>query len=393
MCCVLCVCVCRYVCVDFMCINSDIAMTHVRCMDVIRTRSLASLLRILSSMKRSGRFVGRGSSKRRKIANARVESESERKKRVETFLMAIEEDDWKEFCEITVKMSKQDLNTPNADDWTPLQWASSSGHPHMVKQLIQRGAHVNLSDNRGTTALFIASQEGHTDTVRVLCEFHADVNKARKDGATPLVMSSQEGHTDTVRVLCEFHADVNKPNKNGATPLFISSQEGYTDTVRVLCEFHADVSKPRKNGATPLEMASHKGHTDIVRTLCEFHADVNKTSNNGRTPLFVASQEGHTDIVRVLCEFHADVNKPRKDGTTPLHVAALMGRMAVVKYLVKDCHVAIHTTAFDGSTPITSSSREEIAHYLKRQMMKVFIEGNILPFCKDVLKIIIHYLQ
>jgi len=205
---------------------------------------------------------------------------------------AMKEDDWKRFCAVDV--TELNLNTPDSNDWTPLQRAADFGRPHMVKYLIQRGALVNLPD---------------------------------------------------------------------------------------------------KDGMTPVYLASHNGDTDTVRALGALHADVNKASNNGCTPVYVASGEGHTDTVRALAALHADVNKASNNGVTPLHTASYCGRMAVVKFLVEKCRVAIHTTAYDGTTPISDAKREDIAQYLEQQMMKVLTESNMLPFCTDVLNMVVTYLQ
>jgi len=123
---------------------------------------------------------------------------------------------------------------------------------------------------------------------------------------------------------------------------------------------------------------------------CRIYCVARKT---WETALFVACQHGYMDAVHMLVNHHADVNTARKDGTTPLHIAACKGHMPIVKYLVEECHAAIHTTTTNGSTPINHASKTEIAEYLKIQMMKVFIRTNALPFSKDVLKIIIQYLQ
>jgi len=110
--------------------------------------------------------------------------------------------------------------------------------------------------------------------------------------------------------------------------------------------------------------------------------------------MIVASELGHTDIVRVLAALHADVNKVFNNGLTPLHFASSNGYMALVKFLVEKCRVAIHTTTDSGATPISAAKRNDIADYLKQQkMMKALTESNMLPFCADVVTIIINYLQ
>jgi serine/threonine-protein phosphatase 6 regulatory ankyrin repeat subunit B len=46
--------------------------------------------------------------------------------------------------------------------------ASENGHADVVKELLVKGANVNLQARDGTMALSAASKEGHTDIVRLL---------------------------------------------------------------------------------------------------------------------------------------------------------------------------------------------------------------------------------
>lgn len=55
--------------------------------------------------------------------------------------------DFKEFCEM--QTNKQILNAITTNDWTLLQRAARDGRSHMVKNLIERGALVDLSGKDG----------------------------------------------------------------------------------------------------------------------------------------------------------------------------------------------------------------------------------------------------
>ena len=56
----------------------------------------------------------------------------------------------------------------------------------------------DATTDNGATALMLASDKGHLEIVRELCERGAHVNAARTDGgATALMAASHKGHIDT----------------------------------------------------------------------------------------------------------------------------------------------------------------------------------------------------
>ncbi len=72
--------------------------------------------------------------------------------------------------------------------------AASWGYVPLVKELLARGADVNLpmtSDNR--TALMVASKNGHVDVVKLLISGGSNVNATQTDGMSSLMWASQNG--------------------------------------------------------------------------------------------------------------------------------------------------------------------------------------------------------
>src|ERR1700758_4093564 len=55
---------------------------------------------------------------------------------------------------------KADVNAPQADGATAIQWAAYRADPEMADLLIAAGANVKLANRDGATALFLASMNG-----------------------------------------------------------------------------------------------------------------------------------------------------------------------------------------------------------------------------------------
>lgn len=98
---------------------------------------------------------------------------------------------------------------------TPLHISSSKGYSSIVKDLIAKGADVNLCDEEGISPLYLACFSEHTETVKILLEHDADVNISN-----PLCIMCESGNAEIVRILLKHCANVNLCNDEGRSPLY-----------------------------------------------------------------------------------------------------------------------------------------------------------------------------
>jgi ankyrin repeat protein len=118
-----------------------------------------------------------------------------------------------------------------AQDESPLMLAALKGYVEICQQLIARDADVNKP---GWTPLHYASTSGHIAIMRLLLDNHAYIDAASPNGSTPLMMASQYGTNDAVELLLEAGADPTLKNMKGLAAIDFARQVQREDTVLLI---------------------------------------------------------------------------------------------------------------------------------------------------------------
>ncbi len=151
-----------------------------------------------------------------------------------------------------------------------LRDAALKGEVNTVRQAIEQGVDMDAPDAEGRTALQFASYDGHTDVVRQLLDNKPVVDHRDGAGRTALMYAATGSNHETVRVLLAAGADPNIVDKvEGFTALMFAAAEGQLEVVQTLLNHGADVTLRDVDGDTALDFASQNGHTDVVRLLSQ----------------------------------------------------------------------------------------------------------------------------
>jgi hypothetical protein len=153
-------------------------------------------------------------------------------------------------------------------DMPELIRASGQGDIATVRELLEKGAHVNTTDKEsGWTPLMSAALSGSIDVVKLLVVNNAHVNAQDKFSWTPLMIASRSGHSDIVRVLLDAGADINAKTNAGYTALMAAARQGHANIVKLLLARGADVHARDESGWRAITLAERNGHEDIVEML------------------------------------------------------------------------------------------------------------------------------
>jgi hypothetical protein len=106
------------------------------------------------------------------------------------------------------------VNARCAHYGTALYAAALQGHEDVVRELIAKGADVNVQGGR-ETAFYAACRQGHEDVVRLLIANGVDVNEWGGRHGTAFQVASRRGHGAVVRLLLVSGAVINQRDRGG----------------------------------------------------------------------------------------------------------------------------------------------------------------------------------
>ena len=140
---------------------------------------------------------------------------------------------------------------------TLLHAAAGCGHLAMVKELLKRGASVELQTSLGCTALMDAACGGHLSIVLVLLQHSASIDLQDIDGVTALMRAAdqrqQQGlHAACVKALLRAKANPDLQDKSGITALMYATERGRHACVLALLRAKANTELLNKDGRTAL---------------------------------------------------------------------------------------------------------------------------------------------
>ena len=290
-----------------------------------------------------------------------------------------------------------DVNAPQADGATAIQWAVYHNDLDLADVLIAAGANVKLANRDGATPLSLASLNGNAPMIERLLKAGADPREHGPKGEFPLLFAARSGNVDAIRVLLDHGADINaKETLRGTTALMWAADQGNNPAVKYLLERNADLSvasNPDSKGNTAYlaptnsdrsrsaqatgglgalgrgrgrggaqagagagrggrgggAQAGAGGATatgddglgfDVVAAADQAAAEfafgrTQNTDGGGLTALVFAARQGHMDCVKDLVEAGADINQTTRYGWTPLLVATQNRHYQIGKYLLE----------------------------------------------------------
>ena len=132
-----------------------------------------------------------------------------------------------------------------------LQIATANGHLEIARELLKRGANVDLPSNFGSTALMTAAVYGNLSILLLLLQYSANPDLQDEYGGTALMKAAEEGQEACVQALLRAKANTELLDENGDTALQWAVDQGYTATAELIRQHAAPPPPADASPAAP----------------------------------------------------------------------------------------------------------------------------------------------
>ena len=234
---------------------------------------------------------------------------------------AAEHRDWQAVK--TLSANHADVNAPQVDGTTALQWAAHWNDLDAVKMLLGAGANPRLANRYGVSPLSEAAGEGNADIIELLLSAGADARTlTTADGETVLMTAAKSGNVKAVESLLAHGADINaRETYRGQTALMWAAAEHHPEVVKLLLSRGAD-----------WKVESYSRETTIPKLSAA--SSVTPMSRGGLKAFHFAAREGDIATGQAMLDAHVDINQVDADNTTALVVAIVNKQYTYAKFLL-----------------------------------------------------------
>jgi ankyrin repeat protein len=221
------------------------------------------------------------------------------------------------------------LDVRNQQVKTPLHCACTVGSADIVQLLLAHGALIDAHRTHSWTPLMYAVSRNHVHVVQLFMQYvrHHQEPTSQHDASTTTPRSTP------------LYLDLNQINQDGMTALYLASRENSVACVQLLLQHHADPNITSKTNRSPLHVAVKYQNEAIVDLLLAVSSiDLHTIDSSRSTLLHTAAAVNSVSMVRRLDDrgcvapmlLHKDVC-----GRHPLHIAALEGSVEVAALLIQ----------------------------------------------------------
>jgi ankyrin repeat protein len=211
-----------------------------------------------------------------------------------------------------LELESLDLNFRTPDGRTSIFSAIESPQTDSLKLLLQKGAAVDVVDNKGRTAISVAAEYGRIDHMKHLVQSNANINVKDVNGWTPIsfaISRSQNDSNDSTKyLLSQKDIHLSNHDTDGRTLAVIAAQGENIEGLRLLLDANITVTPMDRIEHSPLLWAILQMDTITARLILRADRSLVDYKVQGRTPLSIATEIGDIDMIKLLVELGANVN-------------------------------------------------------------------------------------
>lgn len=194
------------------------------------------------------------------------------------------------------------LSMYDSDGHTPLHWASLGGYSELIKFFINCGVEVSRQSRSdyGPYPIHWACVNGHILCVDLLIQNGASIDCTDNKGCTPLIICAQYGKATLAGYLIGKGAKSFLTDHEGDNALHWACFKGHSELVQLLLYSGFDAKQKDRFGQTPLHLACLSGDLTTVEHIVDMEVELDAVDSNNRTPLRLAMGRDYKEIVYYL---------------------------------------------------------------------------------------------
>ena len=160
------------------------------------------------------------------------------------------------------------VNAKNREGDTALHYASFNGNIKILKYLIELGADLDISNNRGRNVLHFAAQGNQPASLIFFKEkYKLNLDSFDDCGARPLHWACYSNAFQAAEFLMSWEVDVNIRDNEGNTPLHLCVINNDKKLVKLLQQHRGDPMIKNKKGESAIDLARIKHREGILNIL------------------------------------------------------------------------------------------------------------------------------
>ncbi|MCJ1264014.1 hypothetical protein MMC22_003885 [Lobaria immixta] len=203
-----------------------------------------------------------------------------------------------------------DVNVRGAEDNTPVLVLAGYGLPkETMELLLDHGAEIDATDDRGNTALISTASSGDMEGLELLLKRGANIHAFGDEYGSALHAAASEGDEESCQFLLKSGADVNQQSGPWSTPLQAAAFAADLDCIKLLLDAGADVNLSGGEFGTALQASAYSGDLECLQAILAAGADIVQQSGDYGCALQAAAAGGDVSCLRALLEGGADVNQ------------------------------------------------------------------------------------
>ena len=209
-----------------------------------------------------------------------------------------------------------------------------TGNLVKVKELVAKGASLEVSDNYKRTPLLLTCREsGNFEIAKLLIENGANINARDIFGDTPITLAAWRGFEEIVNYLLDKNAELPESGNDRITLLSYATDKRLWKLYQTMLLKGGDFFLLEIMDRPVLHWAAAGGSEKITGDLIDKHMLVDSKDVYGWTPLHYSSYFGRTEAAKLLIAKGSDINARTPLSESPLYLAIMENKKEVADIL------------------------------------------------------------